>query len=278
MKPFQAIRYLNNVKVRAVYDYESYSWWYSAMDVMKALTSSDNSRRYWNTFKVRHFYNFFLYKKLKVRSNDLKMYKSDVLKEEGIALLVKLLPKNHIISYDNVYNEIHISFDEFISNRCNHLYDMLMIDPSLIYCYEAVLQIQCYLFDSLDNHDKLFIDPESIDADYYVKEILLSINCMDNKRIEDLINKFIELILLKPFNKGNLISGLIWLDLMIRTKYKKCICYNNIDKEDLLLAIELSPREPRFLYDIIKSNLSSQINDLKLREETIKFVKDVGNN
>lgn len=39
---------------------------------------------------------------------------------------------------------------------------------------------------------------------------------MNNKKLEGFIDKFIELNLLKPFIKGNLISGLIWLDLMIR--------------------------------------------------------------
>ena len=63
MKPFQAFRYLNKQKVRAIYDDETHSWWYSAMDVVHVLTGSDNSRRYWNTFKGRHFYNYYLYKK-----------------------------------------------------------------------------------------------------------------------------------------------------------------------------------------------------------------------
>ena len=43
MRPFQAYRYLNNFKVRAVFDYDTYEWWYSAMDLVEALTGSKNS-------------------------------------------------------------------------------------------------------------------------------------------------------------------------------------------------------------------------------------------
>lgn len=277
MKPFQAIRYLNGQKVRAVHDNETLSWWYSAMDVIHVLTKSDNSRRYWNNVKVRHFYNYFLYKKLKVRANDLKEYNSDVLNEEGIKLLVKLLPEKHIINYNEVIKELNISFDELIIQRCNHIYDCLMINNNILYLTQAVIEIQNYLFDSFNYNNFVFRNASSIDEDLYIKEILLSIDYMNEKSLEDLINKFIEFNLLKPFNHGNLVSGLIWLDLMIKERFKKCINFINQNKDDFINAINISYREPIHLYNIIKQSLCSELNNKELRNKNIDFIISIGN-
>lgn len=275
MEKFQAIRYLNNRPVRAVYDKESLSWWYSAMDLISALTGSNNGRRYWNTFKVRHFYNYYLFKQIKVKSNDLKEYTSDVLNEKGIALLFKLLRNDHIENYDEVLKEIHIPFNDFLFDRCNHLLDGLMIDPDIIFSTDAVIQIQNYLFDSLDNKENIFRNPLAFDDNLFIKEILLSIDFMESKKIDDLINKFIEFYLLKPFNKGNLISGLIWLDLMIRIKFKQYINYKDINSKELQEAINESFKEPNKLYDLINASLL-KIDEEENRIENVNYIINIG--
>lgn len=278
MKPFQAFRYLNKQKVRAIYDDETHSWWYSAMDVVHVLTGSDNSRRYWNTFKGRHFYNYYLYKKLKVRSNDLKEYAADVLKEEGIGLVVKLLPKIHILNYEDVVKELQMPFNDLIFSRCNDIYDGLMINPEILFTTKAAIHIQTYLFDIVNNQDTVFRNPLAFDDELFIKEILVSIDFMGYKKIDEIINKFIEFILLRPFTVGNYLTSLIWLDLMIRHKYKKCINYSLIDKQELLDAINISHTNPTKLYGLIKGALSLEIDNLELRTKNINYLMIVGKN
>ena len=49
-----SIRFFDFVPVRARWSDDDSNWWYAATDVIQALTKSNNSRRYWNTFKTRH--------------------------------------------------------------------------------------------------------------------------------------------------------------------------------------------------------------------------------
>ena len=93
----------------------------------------------------------------------------------------------------------------------------------------------------------------------------------------DLINKFIEFNLLKPFYHGNLVSGLIWLDLMIKERFKKCINFIIINTDDFINAINISYKEPIHLYNIIKQSLCSEINNKELRNTNIDFIINVGN-
>ncbi len=46
-----AIRFVNSIPVRARWGDDDKTWWYAATDVLQALLQSQNSRRYWNTFK-----------------------------------------------------------------------------------------------------------------------------------------------------------------------------------------------------------------------------------
>ena len=49
-----SIRFFNRTPVRAVWDGDSSSWLYAAVDIISALTDSANPRVYWNAFKRRN--------------------------------------------------------------------------------------------------------------------------------------------------------------------------------------------------------------------------------
>ncbi len=48
-----SIRFFNDREVRAIWDEDSTKWWFSAVDIVAAITDSPNPRKYWSVLKTR---------------------------------------------------------------------------------------------------------------------------------------------------------------------------------------------------------------------------------
>ena len=48
-----SIRFYNDREVRAIWDEERTKWWFSAVDIVAAITESPRPRVYWGTVKSR---------------------------------------------------------------------------------------------------------------------------------------------------------------------------------------------------------------------------------
>ena len=48
-----SIRFYNDREVRAIWDEERTKWWFSAIDIVAAITESPRPRVYWGTVKSR---------------------------------------------------------------------------------------------------------------------------------------------------------------------------------------------------------------------------------
>ena len=48
-----SIRFYNDREVRALWDEELNQWWFSAVDIVAAITESPNPRKYWSVLKTR---------------------------------------------------------------------------------------------------------------------------------------------------------------------------------------------------------------------------------
>lgn len=85
-------------EIRSVWDAEKEEYFFSVVDVISALTDSNNPRNYWNTLKRRMTEDekSELYAKcvqLKMKSNkDGKKYLTDTLDTQGILRLIESVP------------------------------------------------------------------------------------------------------------------------------------------------------------------------------------------
>ena len=86
-----SIRFFNNQKVRARYNYEYNKWFFSASDIISSLIKTNNARKYWNAFKRRHISINEYVKKIKLTADDGKIYLTDTLDELGVKLLLSYL-------------------------------------------------------------------------------------------------------------------------------------------------------------------------------------------
>ena len=49
----KSIRFYKDHEVRAVWDEEKSTWWFSIVDIVGAITDSPNPRKYWSVLKTR---------------------------------------------------------------------------------------------------------------------------------------------------------------------------------------------------------------------------------
>ncbi len=78
--------------------WENNKWYFSIVDVIYALTDSNNPRRYWSDLKIKlknEGYDMELYEiivQLKLESSDGKKYKTDCADTEGILRIIQSIP------------------------------------------------------------------------------------------------------------------------------------------------------------------------------------------
>ena len=91
-----ALAIFENFKIRRHYDEKTETWYFSIVDVVYALTQSNNPRRYWSDLKNKlKQEGSQLYEKivqLKLQSSDGKFYNTDVATPEQLLRLIQSIP------------------------------------------------------------------------------------------------------------------------------------------------------------------------------------------
>ncbi|OOF65467.1 BRO family protein [Rodentibacter sp. Ppn85] len=92
------IKLFENSQIRSVWDSEKAEWFFSVVDIVQALSGSNNPRRYWSDLKRKikdEEGGVELYEKivqLKFRAADGKMYKTDAIDLQGIFRIIQSIP------------------------------------------------------------------------------------------------------------------------------------------------------------------------------------------
>ena len=90
------IKLFEGSEIRSIWDNELEDYYFSVVDVIRALTDSDRPRKYWNDLKLKlKDEGSQLSEKigqLKMQSSDGKKYLTDVLDTEGILRLIESVP------------------------------------------------------------------------------------------------------------------------------------------------------------------------------------------
>jgi cell filamentation protein len=95
----------------------------------------------------------------------------------------------------------------------------------------------------------------------YLNEILVKIEQMPENTFEEIVAKYVEMNIAHPFMEGNGRTMRIWLDLILKTKLKKLVNWQYIDKSLYLQAMERSPINDLELRTLLNSNLTEEINN-----------------
>ncbi|WP_442878010.1 protein adenylyltransferase Fic [Anaerorhabdus sp.] len=265
-----SIRNLNQCPVRTRWDEETNLWWSSATDIVRALNISDNSRRYWNTFKQRHKELAEKCGRLKLTASDGKQYQVDVLNEEGINLFIELLPNKYRQELTDWIKLKDSPFDEQSKMKAYELFNDNLIDAIEVGTVKGLQQIHGYIFAGIFEYagkirDKNISKDGFVFANFqYLSSTLSKVEEMSEETFDDILNKYIEMNIAHPFMDGNGRAMRIWLDLILKKRLKKCVNWVLVNKIDYLNAMRLSPSQPQVIRKLIANALTKSIYDREL--------------
>ena len=140
------------------------------------------------------------------------------------------------------------------------------IDKIEVGTIDGLKSIHHYLFDGLygfageirgDNISKAGFRFANV---LYLEDMLLKIGQMPHDSFDEIIAKYVELNIAHPFMEGNGRSMRIWLDMLLKSKLKKVVNWQFVDKNLYLQAMERSPVNDLELRTLLGNNLTEDID------------------
>ena len=272
-----SVRYFLSKPIRAVWDRDLSKWWYSATDVVFALTDSKNPRIYWNAIKRRNPELNAFCRQLKLYSNDNKKYPADVVDENGIRKLGRILRSKNNIEFEKWLDGSLDPIDEQSKKKAYDFYQTELIEEEEIGKTVALQKIHAYLFEGLypfagKTRTKTISKGGFTFANGdFLPQTLNDIDKMPDHTFDEIVDKYIEMNVAHPFMEGNGRSTRIWLDLLFINRLSKCVDWSKIEKKEYLDAMIVSPMKPEPIHKLLSNALTSDINNRELFLKGIDF-------
>ncbi len=199
-----SVRYFNAEPVRAIWDDEKTCWWYSATDFIHILIEPNSPRRYWNNMKNRNPELSSFCGQLKLYSSDGKKYKTDVINEEGVRLLLTIIPSKYKKQLSGWIIGLLDPIDEQSKKKAYELYKTNLIEEKEIGKTIALQKIHAYLFEGLyDFAGK--IRKATISKGGFVfangdflPETLKQVESMPQENFNQIVEKYVEMNVAHP--------------------------------------------------------------------------------
>ncbi len=272
--PKKSIRFYNDREVRAVWDEGHSKWWFSAVDIIRAINDEDDykkCRNYWKYLKGKMAKDGIelvsVTNQFKFQAPDGKQRAADALDAEGVQTLAKHYPSNRAGAFLDWFTYSDNTIDGQSKKKAYSLFESGLLDsmePGSVRCLQ---QIHAFLFGGLyDFAGKIRTTNISkggfifANARYF-STILPDIEKMPDSTFDEIAVKNIEMNIAHPFMEGNGRSTRIWLDLMLRRSLKKCVDWSRIDKNAYLEAMRRSVVDPAPIKALLAGALTDKIDD-----------------
>ena len=272
-----SIRFFESVPVRSVWDEETSRWWLCAVDIIEALSLSSSPRIYWATIKRRNPQLIAICKQLKLTAKDGKKYLTDVIDDNGLNLLIAILPSKKSDIFLKWVKTKGTSIDEQSKNKAYEMFESGLISDIEVGTINGLQQIHAYLFGGLYDFAgqirKLNISKGGFvfASVGYLDQTLLSIERMPETTVEEIVRKYVEMNVAHPFMEGNGRTTRIWLDLILKKNLSKCVDWSKIDKTEYLEAMKLSVVDYTNILELIKNALTDKIFDREIFMKGIDY-------
>ena len=265
-----SIRYFNNKPVRAVWDNENSMWWYSAVDFIAILVEPNSPRRYWNNVKVRNPELSPFCGQLKLYADDGKKYLSDVINEEGVRLVLTIIPSKYKKAIQDWIKGLLDPIDEQSKKKAYGFYKTELLGEDEIGKTVALQKIHAYLFEGLYPFAGKIRTKTISKGGFtfangdFLPQVLKDIDKMPDNTFDEIVDKYIEMNIAHPFMEGNGRSTRIWLDLLLINRLSMCVDWSKIEKNDYMGAMRASPVDPKPIHRLLSDALTDNINDREL--------------
>jgi cell filamentation protein len=132
-------------------------------------------------------------------------------------------------------------------NKAFQIFDSGAINDIEVGTLQGLLDIHKYLFDGLYDFAGAIRTVNISKGNFrfatalYLEDILLKIEHMPEQTFEEIIAKYVEMNIARPFMEGNGRSMRIWLDMILKKSLQKVVNWQYIDKHVYLQSMERSP-------------------------------------
>ncbi len=268
------IRFYNNREVRAIWDEDNSKWWFSAVDIIRAINDEADyvkASNYWRWLKkkltndgvelvsVTHEFKF--------EAPDGKMRAADALDNECVQLLAKHYPNNRANAFLDWFTYSDNTIDGQSRKKAYTLWESDLVADKDVGRVKSLLQIHAYLFGGLYDFagkirtktiakgNTLFCLAE------HLHNYLKIVEEMPESTLDEIVDKYVEMNAAHPFMEGNGRSTRIWLDLIFKKRMKMCVDWSKIDKKEYLDAMIASHTNSSRIRTLLKEALTDKIND-----------------
>lgn len=277
----QSIRFYHDHEVRAVWDEEHSKWWFSIVDITKAITESPNPRKYWSVLKSRlkKSNNELTTKcsQLKLSASDGKKYKTDCYAQEDILDIVKAFPSKKTDDFLDWFTYSENTIDGRSKKKAYTFIESNMVADKDIGTIKALQQIHAYIFGGLydfagkirtktiSKGNTLFCLAE------YLPQNLKVIEQMPENTFDEIVDKYVEMNVAHPFMEGNGRSTRMWLDLIFKKRLGLCVDWSKINKNDYLSAMIESQMDSTKIRELLKQAMTDKIDDREIFMKGIDY-------
>ena len=144
-----SIRFFDNVAVRSVWDEDTSRWWLCAVDIIEALSLSTAPRKYWNTLKNRNNQLSSICRQLKLTAKDGKKYLTDVINDDGLNLLITILPSKKSNLFLKWIQSRGTSIDEQSKKKAYEMFESGIINDIEVGTINGLQQNHAYILGGL---------------------------------------------------------------------------------------------------------------------------------
>lgn len=214
---------------------------------------------------------------LKLIAPDGKKRLTDILDSEGVVELAKNFPNNKASKFLDWFLYSDTSIDGQSKKKAYTLFESNLINEFEVGTTKGLQQIHAYLFGGLYDFAGQIRERNISKGGYqfvyaqHLKSTLQQIDGMPQTTMEEIILKYAEMNKAHPFMEGNGRSSRIWLDLMLKKEFKKCVDWSRISKENYMNAMIISTVDYSVLAQVIASSLTTKINDREMFMKGIDY-------
>lgn len=284
MSSKRSIRFYNDHKVRAVWSEEENKWYFSAIDIIRAINDEEDylkASNYWRWLKkkliaadiqlVSATHDF------KFEAPDGKMRKADVLDFEAVERLAKHYPNTRAVPFLDWFTFSDNSIDGQSRKKAYTLFESGIMEDMQPGTIKSLQQIHAYLFGGLYDFagqirtKTIWKDGTLFCRAEYLRYNLEQIEQMPQTTFDEIVDKYVEMNIAHPFMEGNGRSTRLWLDLIFKSSLKQCVDWSQIDKKAYLQAMRQSTTDSAMIRELLRSAMTDKINDREMFMKGIDY-------
>ena len=160
--------------------------------------------------------------------------------------------------------------EKMSKRKAKQLFDSGDIQKIEVGRYAGLAFIHQYLFEEIYHFSGKLREVNIAKGNFrfasvmFLESSLEHIDLMPQSSFEQIVEKYVEMNVAHPFREGNGRATRIWLDLIFKQELQQVVDWNQVDKEDYLMAMERSVVKDIEIKHLLQKALTSKINDREL--------------